>query len=142
MKLSPFMKQFKKDLETLTKKQLVKRLLISVEMNANQWNQFDMTYEKLDEEKQICESELIRTEKELEETQEALRRSRTIVKSDKECIDRQLLLIKRLERWITNTWYIANSLEVIKELPSWIEEDMIEYKLFDKDQGKYALLLK
>lgn len=30
------MKQFKKDLETLTKKQLVKRLLISVEMNANQ----------------------------------------------------------------------------------------------------------
>lgn len=63
MKLSPFMKQFKKDLETLTKKQLVKRLLISVEMNANQWNEFDMAYEKLDNEKQICESELIRNEK-------------------------------------------------------------------------------
>ena len=142
MKLSPFMTQFKKDLEKLNKKQLVKRLLISVEMNANQWNEFDMAYEKLDNEKQICESELIRTEKELEETQEALRRSRKLFESSKEIIDRQLLLIKRLERWITNTWYVADSLEVIKELPGWIEEDMIEYKLFDRDMGKYALLLK
>lgn len=79
---------------------------------------------------------------ELEETQEALRRSRKLFESSKEIIDRQLLLIKRLERWITNTWYVADSLEVIKELPGWIEEDMIEYKLFDRDQGKYALLLK
>lgn len=56
------MTQFKKDIEKLSKKQLVKRLLISVDMNANQSIQFDMAYEKLDNEKQICESELIRTE--------------------------------------------------------------------------------
>lgn len=65
MQLSPFMKQFKKDLEALTKKQLVKRLLISVEMSANQWNEFDMAYEKLGNEKQICEAEIIKTEKSL-----------------------------------------------------------------------------
>ena len=73
MKLSPFMIQVKKDLETLTKKQLVKRLLISVEMNANQWNEFDMAYEKLDNEKQICESELIRTEWFLKSAESAIR---------------------------------------------------------------------
>lgn len=137
-----FIKQHRKNLKKLTKKQLIQQVINHIEIDAHVNNQFDMAYEKLDNEKQICESELIRTEKELEETQEALRRSRKLFESSKEIIDRQLLLIKRLERWITNTWYVADSLEVIKELPGWIEEDMIEYKLFDRDQGKYALLLK
>ncbi len=140
--MTPFLKEHKKNLRKLTKKQLIQQVLNHIEIYAHVNSQFDMAYEKLDEEKQICESELIRTEKELEETQEALRRSRKLFESSKEIIDRQLLLIKRLERWITNTWYVADSLEVIKELPGWIEEDMIEFKLFDRDQGKYALLLK
>lgn len=140
--MTPFLKEHKKNLRKLTKKQLIQQILNHLEIDAHVNIQFDMAYEKLDNEKQICESELIRTEKELEETQEALRRSRKLFESSKEIIDRQLLLIKRLERWITNTWYVADSLEVIKELPGWIEEDMIEYKLFDRDQGKYALLLK
>lgn len=137
-----FIKQHRKNLKKLTRKQLIQQILNHLEIDAHVNSQFDSAYEKLDNEKQICESELIRTEKELEETQEALRRSRKLFESSKEIIDRQLLLIKRLERWITNTWYVADSLEVIKELPGWIEEDMIEYKLFDRDQGKYALLLK
>lgn len=140
--MTKFLKEHKKNLKKLTRKQLIQQVINHLEIDAHVQNQFDSAYEKLDEEKQICESELIRTEKELEENQEALRRSRKLFESSKEIIDRQLLLIKRLERWITNTWYVADSLEVIKELPGWIEEDMIEYKLIDRDQGKYALLLK
>ena len=140
--MTKFLKEHKKNLKKLTRKQLIQQVTNHLEIDAHVNNQFDSAYEKLDNEKQICESELIRTEKELEETQEALRRSRKLFESSKEIIDRQLLLIKRLERWITNTWYISDSLEVIKELPGWIEEDMIAYKLFDRDQGKYALLLK
>lgn len=140
--MTPFLKQHRKFLKTLDRRELIQQVINHLEIDAHVNSQFDMAYDKLDNEKQICESELIRTEKELEETQEALRRSRKLFESSKEIIDRQLLLIKRLERWITNTWYVADSLEVIKELPGWIEEDMIEYKLFDRDQGKYALLLK
>ena len=158
-----FLKQHRKNLKNLTKKQLIQQIINHIEITTQMENQFNMAYEKLDNEKQICESELIRTEKslsdytelyrwfekktkekenELKETQEALRRNRKLFDGSKELVDRQLLLIKRLERWITNTWYIADSLEVIKELPGWVEEDMIEHKLFDRDQGKYALLLK
>lgn len=142
MKLSPFLREHKKNLKKLNKKQLIQQIINHIEIYAYTNEQFNMAYEKLDEEKQICESELIKTENELKETQEALRRSRKLFDGSKELVDRQLLLIKRLERWITNTWYVADSLELIKELPGWIEEDMIEYKLLDKDQGKYALLLK
>ena len=140
--MTKFLKEHKNNLKKLTKKQLIQQVINHLEIDAHIQSQFDMAYEKLDEKKQICESELIRTEKELEETKEALRRCRKLFESCKEIVDRQLLLIKRLERWITNTWYIADTLEQIKELPWWIEEDMIEYKLFDRDQGKYALLLK
>jgi len=140
--MSKFLKEHRKNLKKLTKKQLIQQIINHIELTTQIENQFNDSYEKLYNEKQICESELIRTEKKLKETQEALRRSRKLFEASKELVDRQLLLIKRLERWITNTWYISDSLEVIKELPVWIEEDMIEYKLFDRDQGKYALLLK
>lgn len=141
--MTKFLKEHKKNLKKLTRKQLIQQVINHLEIDAHVQNQFDSAYEKLDEEKQICESELIRTEKELEENQEALRRSRKLFESSKEIIDRQLLLIKRLERWITNTWYVADWCEWITEiLPGWVEEDMIEYKLIDRDQGKYALLLK
>ena len=53
-----FIKEHKKNLKNLTKKQLIKQLLNYVEINA----QLNMAYDKLDEEKQICEAELIRTE--------------------------------------------------------------------------------
>lgn len=71
--LSPFLKEHKKNLRKLTKKQLIQQILIWLDMNANQSIQFDMAYEKLDNEKQICESELIRTEWFLKSAESAIR---------------------------------------------------------------------
>tara|TARA_R110000868_G_scaffold361475_1_gene623451 strand:+ start:719 stop:1069 length:351 start_codon:yes stop_codon:yes gene_type:complete len=114
-----FLKQHRKNLKNLTKKQLIQQIINHIEITTQMENQFNMAYEKLDNEKQICESELIRTEKslsdytelyrwfekktkekenELKETQEALRRNRKLFDGSKELVDRQLLLIKRLER--------------------------------------------
>lgn len=57
-----FIKQHRKNLKKLNKKQLIQQIINHLEIDAHIQNQFDMAYEKLDEEKQICESELIRTE--------------------------------------------------------------------------------
>ena len=60
--MTPFLKEHKKNLKKLSKKQLIQQVLNHIEIDTHVQNQFDMAYEKLDEEKQICESELIRTE--------------------------------------------------------------------------------
>ena len=60
--MTPFLKEHKKNLKKLTKKQLIQQVINHIEIDAHVNNQFDSAYEKLDEEKQICESELIRTE--------------------------------------------------------------------------------
>lgn len=57
-----FLKQHRKNLKKLTKKQLIQQILNHIEITAQIEIQFDEAYEKLDNEKQICESELIRTE--------------------------------------------------------------------------------
>ena len=57
-----FIKEHKKNLKKLTKKELIQQVLNHIEMDAHVNNQFDMAYEKLDNEYQIAESELIRTE--------------------------------------------------------------------------------
>jgi len=62
MKLSPFLKEHKKNLKKLTKKELIQQVLNHIEIDAHVNNQFDMAYKKLDNEYQIAESELIRTE--------------------------------------------------------------------------------
>lgn len=80
---------------------------------------------------------------ELEETQEALRRNRRLLDSYKEYKERTDLIIKRLERWITQNWFLSDWYEwIVEVLPWWIDEDMIECKLIDKDQKKIAILLK
>lgn len=58
-----FIKQHKKNLKKLTRKQLIQQIINHIEITTQMENQFNEAYEKLDEEKQICESELIRTEK-------------------------------------------------------------------------------
>ena len=138
--MSKFLKEHKKNLKKLTKKELIQQVLNHIEIDAHVNNQFDMAYEKLENEKQVCEAELINTEKELEETKESLMRSRGITDSWKSCVDSQLSIIKRLERWITNTWFVSDRLST--ELPGWIEENMIEHKIWDKKQGKFAILIK
>lgn len=70
--MTKFLKEHKNNLRKLTKKQLIQQVLNHIEIDAHIQNQFDMAYEKLDEEKQICESELIKTEKELEEKNKLL----------------------------------------------------------------------
>ena len=60
--MTKFLKEHKKNLKKLTKKQLIQQIINHLEIDAHVNSQFDMAYEKLDEEKQICESELIRTE--------------------------------------------------------------------------------
>ena len=57
-----FIKEHKKNLKKLTKKELIQQVLNHIEIDAHVNNQFDMAYEKLDNEYQIAESELIRTE--------------------------------------------------------------------------------
>lgn len=71
-----FIKEHRKNLKKLTKKQLIQQIINHIEITTQMENQFNKAYEKLDEEKQICESELIKTENELKETQEALYRNR------------------------------------------------------------------
>lgn len=134
--MTKFLKEHKHNLKKLTKKQLIQQVLIWIDISSHMESQFNDTYEDL-------MWLYVKQRTELEETQEALRRSRKLFESSKEIIDRQLTLIKRLERGITNTWFISDWCEWITEvLPGWVEEDMIEYKLIDRDQGKYALLLK
>ena len=58
-----------KNLKKLTKKQLVQKVLTHIEIK----NEFYMAYEKLDNEKQIAESELIRTEWFLKSAESAIR---------------------------------------------------------------------
>ena len=60
--MSKFLKEHKKNLKKLTKKELIQQVLNHIEIDAHVNNQFDMAYEKLDNEYQIAESELIRTE--------------------------------------------------------------------------------
>ena len=60
--MTKFLKEHKKNLRKLTKKQLIQQVINHIEIDAHVNSQFDSAYEKLDEEKQICESELIRTE--------------------------------------------------------------------------------
>ena len=57
-----FIKEHKKNLKKLTKKELIQQVLNHIEIDTHVNNQFDMAYEKLDNEYQIAESELIRTE--------------------------------------------------------------------------------
>jgi len=57
-----FLKKHRKNLKKLTKKQLIQQILNHIEITAQIENHFNDSYEKLDNEKQICESELIRTE--------------------------------------------------------------------------------
>ena len=68
-----FIKQHRKNLKKLTKKQLIQQVINHIEIDAHVNNQFDMAYEKLDNEKQICESELIRTEWFLKSAESAIR---------------------------------------------------------------------
>ena len=60
--MTKFLKEHKKNLKKLTRKQLIQQVINHLEIDAHINNQFDSAYEKLDNEKQICESELIRTE--------------------------------------------------------------------------------
>lgn len=83
--------------------------------------------------------ELAEVRIELEDTQEALSRSRNLVKTYKECAIRSDKLRDRL---IPSNWFVANLEEWMEVLPWWIDEDMIEYRIVDKDQKKYAILLK
>lgn len=84
--------------------------------------------------------ELAEVRIELEETQEALRRSRNQITTYKEWAIRS---DKLRERWITQNWFLSDWYEwIVEVLPWWIDEDMIERKLIDKDQKKIAILLK
>jgi len=65
MKLSPFLKEHKQNLKKLTKKQLIQQVLNWIDISAHIEAQFNDTYEALDNKYQVCEAELIRTEKEL-----------------------------------------------------------------------------
>lgn len=71
--MTKFLKEHKKNLRKLTKKQLIQQIINHIEIDAHINNQFDMAYEKLDNEKQICESELIRTEWFLKSAESAIR---------------------------------------------------------------------
>ena len=62
-------KKHKKNLKKLTKKQLIQKVLTHIEIK----NEFYMAYEKLDNEKQISESELIKTEWFLKSAESAIR---------------------------------------------------------------------
>ena len=70
---------------------------------------------------------------------QALSRSRNLVKTYKECAIRSDKLRDRL---IPSNWFVANLEEWMEVLPWGIDEDMIEYRIVDKDQKKYAILLK
>lgn len=135
-----FIKQHEKNLKKLTKKQLIQQIINHIEITTRTDEQFNESYGKLYNEKQIVESELIKIKKELEETREALSRSRSIINSWKSCVDNQSLIIKRLERWITNTWFVSDNIS--DELPGWIEENMVKYKIWDDKQWKFAILIK
>ena len=100
--MSKFLKEHKKNLKKLTRKQLIQQVLNWIEISSKLETQFNDTYEDLDNKYQVCESELIRTEWFLrsaesalhykenlqEETQEALDRCRNLLASYKELSER------------------------------------------------------
>ena len=103
-----FIKQHRKNLKKLTKKQLIDQIINHIELHAQVENQFNDSYEELFQESLQHKRELEGARIELSDTQEALSRSRNHIEICKEQIDRQLTLIKRLERGITNTWFISD----------------------------------
>ena len=107
------------------KKQVIQQLQNTLEWVMQEWIN--------------TKQELAEVRIELEETQEALRRNRNLVKTYKECAIRSDKLRDRL---IPSNWFVANLEEWMEVLPWGIDEDMIEYRIVDKDQKKYAILLK
>lgn len=95
-----FLEEHKQNLKKLSKKELIQQVLIWIDISANMESQFNDSYEDLDNKYQVCESELIKIEKELEETQEALRINRNQLESYKEFESIFVVIRKRLTLYI------------------------------------------
>jgi len=67
------LKEHKKNLKKLSKSELIQKVLTLTEIDIHRKNEFYMAYEELDNEKQIAESELIRTEWFLKSAESAIR---------------------------------------------------------------------
>jgi len=74
--MTPFLKEHKKNLKKLTKKELIKQVLIWIDISAHMESQFNDSYEDL-------MWLYVKQRTELEETQEALRRNRNQLESYK-----------------------------------------------------------
>lgn len=76
MKQSKFLKEHKKNLKKLNKKQLIEQVLNLIEINTQQsinFSDLEDEYNSLDEKFQLAETELIRTEGFLKSAESALR---------------------------------------------------------------------
>lgn len=104
MKLSPFMQWVKKQLKNNTKKELIEKVLLWIDMNAQQtlqeWDRYNDLYEELAE---------VRIE--LEDTQEALRRCRNQLESYKHY--EKELVITKIERNM-NEWFLKSAESAIR----------------------------
>lgn len=115
MKLSPFMQWVKKQLKNNTKKELIEKVLLWIDMNAQQtlqeWDRYNDLYEELAE---------VRIE--LEETQEALRRCRNQLLSYKNY--EKELVITKIERNM-NEWFLESAESALR-----MYENMNPYTFF------------